>query len=130
MPCQSSSPDPCPASSTGSQNGKNADFPIIDDSSLPIAVRGMNAFKKNQTWVYKVKQNADGTVERLMARLVAKGYNQTYGLNYQDTFASIAKMNLVMTRDEVSSLKSYKARDFEIKNLSLFDKEEVFSLKY
>jgi hypothetical protein len=32
-------------------------------------------------WVFTVKQNLDGTVDRLKARLVAKGFTQTYGLD-------------------------------------------------
>jgi hypothetical protein len=33
-------------------------------------------------WVYTIKYNSDGTVEWYKAWLVAKGYTQTYGINY------------------------------------------------
>jgi hypothetical protein len=36
--------------------------------------------------VYKVKHNARGSVNRHRARLVAKGYAQTYGINYEETY--------------------------------------------
>lgn len=42
-------------------------------------------------WVFKIKQKADGTVERLKARLVAKSFKQQCGISYIDTFSPIIK---------------------------------------
>jgi hypothetical protein len=44
-----------------------------------------------------VKQNPEGMVERYKARLVARGYSQTYGIDYDETFAPVEKMSIVRT---------------------------------
>ena len=48
-------------------------------------------------WVYKWKVDIDGSVERYKGRLVAKGYSQRYGLNYDETFSSVARFESLQT---------------------------------
>jgi hypothetical protein len=42
-------------------------------------------------WMYNIKTNSDGFIERYKTRFVAKVYSQQYGMDYEETFSLLQK---------------------------------------
>jgi hypothetical protein len=58
-------------------------------------------------WVYKVKTHSDGSLERYKARLVARGFQQEQGHDYDETFPPIAHMTTIHTLLVVASIREW-----------------------
>lgn len=46
-------------------------------------------------WVYKIKRNAQGEIDRYKARLVIKGYSQVKGIDYDETYSPVARYSSI-----------------------------------
>ncbi|KAK8946402.1 hypothetical protein KSP39_PZI006857 [Platanthera zijinensis] len=46
-------------------------------------------------WFYKIKENEDGSINKYKARIVAKGYSQILGIDFNQTFAQVAQLETI-----------------------------------
>jgi hypothetical protein len=70
-------------------------------------------------WVYKIKHNADGSMNRYKARLVAKGYAQIYGIDYEETYSPVAKMTIVRAIIAMATAKGWSLHQMDVNNVFL-----------
>ena len=79
-------------------------------------------------WVYAVKVGPNGEVDRLKARIVAKGYTQIYDLDYGDTFSPVAKITIVRLFLAMAAMRHWPLHQLDIKNVFLHGdlEEEIY----
>lgn len=78
-------------------------------------------------WVFTIKYKVDRSFDRYKARMVAKGFSQTYCVDYQETIAPVAKLNSIRTLLSCAANTSWDSQQLDVKNAILHGdaKEEV-----
>ena len=64
---------------------------LLTNSTWTLVPKPVNKCIIGCKWIYKLKLKANGSVDRFKAHLVAKGFNQTYGIDYFETFCPVVK---------------------------------------
>ena len=79
-------------------------------------------------WIYKINTRSDGFIERYKARLVAKGFTQEYGIDYEETFAPVARISSVCALLAVVATSKWDLFQMDVKNTFLNEdlSEEVY----
>lgn len=79
-------------------------------------------------WVYKMKRNSNGFVRHYKANMVAKRYTQTYGINFDEKFNPISKMETMRVVISMVTTKIWELQQIDVKNANLNGKlqQEVY----
>ncbi|RVW83269.1 Retrovirus-related Pol polyprotein from transposon RE1 [Vitis vinifera] len=99
---------------------KNGTWTITD---FPVGKRPVGC-----KWIFTIKYKADGSVERFKVRLVARGFTQSYGIDYQETFAPVTKLNTIRILLSLAVNQDWCLQQLDIKNAFLNGdlEEEVY----
>ena len=78
--------------------------------------------------VFKIKQDEHGSINRYKCRLVAQGYSQTHGIDYNETFAPMAKFSTIRTVLAVAVQRKMTVHQMDVDTAFLYGKldEDIY----
>jgi hypothetical protein len=66
-------------------------------------------------WIYKTKHSADGSIEKYKARFVSRGFSQKEGIDYEETFAPVARYTSIRTTLAITTIMKWKIHQMDVK---------------
>ena len=79
-------------------------------------------------WIYKIKHVVDGSIEKYKARFVACGFSQKEGIDYEETFALVARYTSIRSVLALAAVMKWKIHQMDVKTAFLNGvvEEEVY----
>ncbi|GJV20114.1 ribonuclease H-like domain-containing protein [Tanacetum coccineum] len=92
---------------------------LIDNNTWVLVPRPPNVNIVRSMWVYKHKYNADGSLNRYKARLVANGRSQQQGIDCDETFSPVVKPATIRTILSLAVSRQWLIHQLDVKNAFL-----------
>ena len=80
---------------------------IMKNDVWDVVSKSENKSVVSSKWIYKIKHAADGSIEKYNARLVSRGFSQKQGIDYEETFALVARYTSIRTIMELASMMKW-----------------------
>lgn len=82
---------------------------LVENNTWELTDRPANKKILTNKWVFKLKKNQDGSMDKYKARLVARGHEQRAGIDYEEVFAPVARYETIRTLLAVAVQKKLRA---------------------
>jgi hypothetical protein len=89
---------------------------VIDNSTWKLFYCPTSVQPIRCKWVYRIKYNQHGEIDKYKARLVAKGFAQHEGVDYEESFSSAAKWNTIQLTLALATQKGWKVHQMDVKS--------------
>nr|GEY12327.1 copia protein [Tanacetum cinerariifolium] len=101
---------------------------FIDNDAWELVLQPRNMTIIGTKWVFRNKLDGNGVVSRNKARLVAQGYNQQEGIDYDETYAPVARLESIRILLAYAYGLEFKLFQMDVKSAFLngFINEEVY----
>jgi hypothetical protein len=101
---------------------------IVRNDVWDVVPRPVGKSVVTSRWLYKTKIAADGSVEKHKARFVAWGFSQIEGVDYDETFAPVARYTSIRTIIAIAAEMGWHIHQMDVKTAFLngFIEEEVY----
>lgn len=101
---------------------------IIKNNVWEVVPKPADKSVVSSKWIYKLKHAADGRIEKYKARFVARGFSQKEGIDYDETFAPVARYTFIRTIFSLVSIFGWKMYQMDVKTAFLNGniEQEVF----
>lgn len=73
-------------------------------------------------WIFRVKTNPDGNIDKYKARFVIKGFNQRQGVDYNQTFSPVVKLSTIRSILSIAASKKMHLTQFDVSTAFLYGK--------
>jgi hypothetical protein len=101
---------------------------IIKNDVWEIVPRPKSKDVVSSKWLFKIKHVVDGSIEKYKARFVARGFSQKEGIDYEETFAPMARYTSIRTIIALAAKMKWKLHQMDVKTAFLNGviEEEVY----
>ena len=101
---------------------------IIKNDVWEIVPRPEGKSIVTSRWLYKIKHAADGNIEKYKARFVARGFSQIEGVDYEETFAPVARYTSIQSIISIVAEMGWSIHQMDVKTAFLngIIQEEVY----
>ena len=102
---------------------------IINNDVWEVVPRPKDKSVISSKWIIKTKHLGDGSIEKYKARFVARGFSQKDEIDYEETFAAVARYTSIRTILSLASNMKWKLHQMDVKTTFLngLIEEEVYS---